>query len=80
MSAAAPSAHMSGMEHTTDPRVQAVLTQNPQLKFIGAGSIADVLDAAEATRCLAPAPRESSFRLPRIARRVLTAYKTAAHG
>lgn len=71
---------MMAMEHNTDPRVQAVLTQNPQLKFIGAGSIADVLDAAEATRCLAPAPRASSFKLPRIARRVLTVYKTVAHG
>lgn len=80
MSAAALSAHMTGMEHITDPRVQAVLTQNPQLKFIGAGSIADVLDAAEATRCLAPAPRESNFRFPTLARRVMTAYKTVAHG
>ncbi|HEX9088222.1 MAG TPA: hypothetical protein VF867_11905 [Arthrobacter sp.] len=45
------------MEKTIDPRVTAVLAHNPTLKFVGVGSITDILDAAEATKCLAPAPK-----------------------
>lgn len=52
MSAVPASAHMTGMEQNTDPRVEAVIAENPLLKFIGEGSIADVLDAAVATGCL----------------------------
>jgi len=51
------------MEKTIDPRVTAVIAHNPTLKLIGAGSIADILDAAEATKCLAPArKRPTVFR------------------
>lgn len=57
MSGATGSAHMTGMEQNTiettvDPRVEAVIAENPLLKYIGEGSIADVLDAAVATGCL----------------------------
>jgi CBS domain-containing protein len=52
------------MEKTIDPRVTAVLAHNPTLKFVGVGSITDILDAAEATKCLAPArKRPTIFRI-----------------
>lgn len=56
-----PSAHMGSMEQTTDPRVTAVLAHNPTLKFVGVGSITDILDAAEATKCLAPGPKRPTI-------------------
>jgi hypothetical protein len=40
------------VKETSDPRVNAVIAENPLLKYIGEGSIADVLDAAVATGCL----------------------------
>ncbi|QOD06014.1 hypothetical protein [Pseudarthrobacter sp. BIM B-2242] len=40
------------MEQTTDPRVTAIQNHNKTLKFVGAGTIADILDAAQATGAL----------------------------
>lgn len=43
---------MTAMEQTIDPRVAAIQNHNETLKFVGAGTIADILDAAEATGAL----------------------------
>lgn len=43
---------MASMEQTIDPRVAAIQNHNQTLKFVGAGTIADILDAAEATGAL----------------------------
>jgi hypothetical protein len=53
--APAGSAHMGSMAkntETADARVAAVLEHNPMLKFVGEGTIADILDAAAATEAL----------------------------
>lgn len=42
------SAHITAME-TIDPRIDAIYEADPQLRFVGAGTIADVLKAADAT-------------------------------
>lgn len=47
-----PRVETEASETTIDPRVEAVIAENPLLKYIGEGSIADVLDAAVATGCL----------------------------
>lgn len=44
---------MTAMEQTLDPRVTAIQNHNQTLKFVGAGTIADILDAAQATGALA---------------------------
>jgi hypothetical protein len=44
---------MANNTNSTDARVDAVLAHNPTLKFVGEGTIADVLDAAAATDALA---------------------------
>lgn len=37
---------------SADARVAAILEHNPTLKFVGEGTIADILDAAAATKAL----------------------------
>lgn len=49
------SAHMGSMANNiaaVDARVTAILEHNPTLKFVGEGTIADILDAAKATDAL----------------------------
>lgn len=44
---------MANNTETADARVAAIIEHNPTLKFVGEGTIADILDAAAATEALA---------------------------
>jgi hypothetical protein len=43
---------MANNTQTVDARVAAIIDHNPTLKFVGEGTIADILDAAAATDAL----------------------------
>lgn len=62
----AGAAHMVRMTTTTDPRIAAILEHNPTLKFVGAGTITDVLAAADATARRNPFSRKTdrTARMP----------------
>lgn len=76
MRALACSAHMGSMANNTesvDARVTAVLDHNPTLKFVGEGTIADILDAAAATQALSIEHNAPSTGSIPVFRPVLTA-------
>lgn len=43
---------MANNTQSADARVAAIIDHNPTLKFVGEGTIADILDAAAATDAL----------------------------
>ncbi|ACL42245.1 hypothetical protein Achl_4294 (plasmid) [Pseudarthrobacter chlorophenolicus A6] len=47
---------------TTDSRIDAIYQADPQLRFVGRGTITDVLKAAEATGLIAPATQSGGLQ------------------